>query len=416
VDFRALGRLPRRQRLRTVLVVVALLAAAAADLAQLLLPSAAGQAAPTPAAPSGSFKPTAEQLAAFQIEPVRLVAFRSERLADGNIAIDDDLTTPVFSPYSGRVVRLISRLGDHVEPGAPLLAVEATEFVQAANNLITAVAALKTAHAQLLQAQVNEKRAHQLYQAQGGALKDWQQSQTDLASAQNAERTAGIALAAARNQLKILGKTDSDIAALEAQPTQRLDPLAVVTAPIAGTVTQRQVGLGQYIQSVASGASTPVYTIGNLSKVWLIANVRESDAPLMRVGAPVAVTVPAFPGRVFNATISWVAPALDANTHRLPVRADVENTDGALKPMMFANFSIDTGAPVTAPAAPKSAIVYDGETARVWVLNRDGTIAAHDVVTGRSDGGLVEIRSGVSEGDKIVTRGTLFLDRAGGTG
>jgi cobalt-zinc-cadmium efflux system membrane fusion protein len=373
-----------------------------------------GPAAPEPAAVgAGIFRPTPAQLAGFKIEPVRLASFRSERIAEGNIALDDDRTTPVFSPYSGRVVRLIARLGDRVEPGAPLFAIEASEFVQAINDLVTAVAALGTARAQQSQAATNEKRAHELYLAKGGALKDWQQSQTDLATAQNAVHTDEIALAAVRNRLRILGKRDSEIAALETQPTQKLDPVATVTAPIAGTVTQRQIGLGQYIQS---GGASPVYTIGDLSTVWLIANVREVDAPLMRLGGPVAVRVPAFPERVFDATISWVAPALDPNTHRLPVRADVANPDFALKPMMFANFSIVTGDPVTAPAVPPGAIVYEGDAARVWVARGDGTIAARAVTAGRTEGGLVEIRDGLSPGENIVTSGTLFIDRAGGTG
>jgi cobalt-zinc-cadmium efflux system membrane fusion protein len=148
-----------------------------------------------------------------------------------------------------------------------------------------------------------------------------------------------------RNRLRILGKSDKEIAALEAQPTQKLDPVTIVTAPIGGTITQRQIGLGQYVNSTAVGASGPVYTIGNLSTVWLIANVRERDAPLMQVGLPVEVRVLAFPGHVFNAKISWVAPSIDPNTHRLSVRADVENPEGELKPGMFANFPISASSP-----------------------------------------------------------------------
>src|SRR6202030_1219724 len=162
-------------------------------------------------------------------EAVEMRSFQPEQATEGNIALDDDLNTPVFSPYSGRVTRLVAMLGDKVERGAPLFAVDATEVVQAANTLITALAALKTARSQLTQSEINEKRAHELYLAKGGALKDWQQSQTDLAAAQNTLRGTDIALAAARNQLRILGKSDRDIAALEAQPTQKLDPVAIVT-------------------------------------------------------------------------------------------------------------------------------------------------------------------------------------------
>jgi membrane fusion protein, heavy metal efflux system len=362
-------------------------------------------------APPGTFRPTEAQWAGFKIEPVRPVSFRPEQVTEGNIAIDDDLTTPVFSPFSGRVIKLIAKLGDRVEPGAPLFEIQASEFVQAQNDLITALANLQTARSQLAQAQTNEKRAHELYLAQGGALKDWQQAQTDFITAQNTVRSDEIALHAVRNRLRILGKDDKEIAALEAQPTQKLDSVTIVRAPIGGIITQRQVGLGQYINSTAAGGTNPVYTIANLSTVWLIANVREVNAPLMQLGLAVEVHVLAFPGRTFKAKISWVAPSIDPNTHRLSVRADVENADGELKPGMFANFSIITGKEETATSVPQSAIVYEGDAARVWVAG-DGTVMGRSIRTGRISDGMVEILSGLSEGEKVVTSGALFIDRA----
>ena len=377
------------------------------------VPDSAGNAQPAPSeAAPGTFRPTKEQWAGFKIEPVRLLSFRPEQVTDGNIAVDDDLTTPVFSHYSGRVIKVIAMLGDVVAPGSPLFVIHASEFVQAQNDLITALANLQTARSQLSMGQTTEKRAHELYLAQGGALKDWQQAQTDLITAQNTVRADEIALHAVRSRLRILGKTDQEIASLEAEPTQKLDAVATVTAPIAGTITQRQIGVGQYINSEANGATNPVFTISDLSTVWLIANVREADAPLMRVGEPVEVHVLAFPGRVFKAKISWVAPSIDSNTHRLSVRADVENSAGALKPGMFANFSIITGEAATAPAVPQRAIVYEGDTARVWVAQDDGTIAARSIRTGRIADGMVEILAGVSPGEKVVTSGALFIDRA----
>src|SRR6202022_499829 len=108
------------------------------------------------------------------------------------------------------------------------------------------------------------------------------QSQADLVTAENNLRAADTALGFVRNRLRILGKSDAEIGALENAKT--MDPVAFVVAPISGTVIDRQVGLGQYVQS---NATTPLYSIGDLSTVWLIANVREVDAPRMRLGAPV---------------------------------------------------------------------------------------------------------------------------------
>jgi cobalt-zinc-cadmium efflux system membrane fusion protein len=357
-------------------------------------------------APPGEFKPKSEQWSALKVTPVTTMTFRTEQLTDGKIAIGGDRTTPVFSPYTGRVTKIIANLGDHVTKGEPLLVLEATEFSQAQNDLKSAAVAINTAQSQLTLTQTVEGRKHALYDAKAGSLQDWQQSQADVVTAQNNLRSAEVTLASVRNRLRILGKTAAQITALEEMPGA--DPTAVVTAPITGDVIDRQVGPGQYIQA---GAATPLYSIADLSVVWLIANVRETDAPLMHRGAPVEVRVMAFPGRVFKARLAYVAPAVDPNTHRLPVRAEVENPGGVLKPEMFARFSIVTGDESSAPAVPETAIVYEADTARVWVAHND-TIASRSIKVGRVVDGMVEVVAGLQPGEKIVTSGTLFIDRA----
>jgi cobalt-zinc-cadmium efflux system membrane fusion protein len=94
------------------------------------------------------------------------------------------------------------------------------------------------------------------------------------------------------------------------------------------------------------------------------------------------------------------------------VRADVENPDGALKPGMFANFSIITGETATGPAVPQEAIVYEGDHARVWVAGVGDTLALREIRTGRISDGMVEVRAGLSAGEQVVTSGTIFIDRA----
>jgi cobalt-zinc-cadmium efflux system membrane fusion protein len=404
--------LSHRAQLLLLAVAAAVLALAlvAVPLLRGLFAEREASMAASPPAP-GSFRPTEAQWASLKIAAVREMRFRAERMTEGKIANNDDATTPVFSPYSGRVTKLFVKAGDHVEKGDPLIAVAAAEFVQGQNDLIAAIAALNTARSQLKLTTINEERQHQLYEAKAGALKDWQQAQADLESAKNNLRSAEIALAAVRNRLHILGKSDAEIDAVER--AREWSPDATVSAPIAGTVTQRQVGLGQYINSGASGAPNLLFSIGNLSTVWLLANVREIDAPLMRLGAPVEVRVLAYPGRVFKATLTYVASAVDPSTHRLPVRAEVENPDGALKPEMFASFSITTGDEAVAPGVPESAIIYEGDTARVWIAHPDKSLALRQIRAGRvSSDGMVEVLDGLRGGDAIVTSGTLFIDRA----
>ncbi len=356
---------------------------------------------PKPVRPElpGTFRPTKGQLDSLAISPVLQMNFRGELITDGSIAYNDNTTTQVFSPYSGRVTRVIAQLGDLVKKGDPLMVVAATEFVQAKSSLIAA-------RAQVTLTTAAEKRQHELYLAKAGAQKDWLQSQSDLATAEGN-------LQAARNQLSILGKSEHEISALEnGEKVSEINPEALVRAPVSGTVTQRQVGLGQFLQSASGGATIPVYTIGNLSTVYMIANVREGDAPLMHIGLPVEVHVLAFPDRVFKAKLSWVAPAMDINTHRLPVRAEIANSDGALKPMMFANFSIVTSGEIKTIGVPQSAVIYEGGESHVFVANSDGTLAIRPVRIGRISGDFLEVTSGLAAGEKIVTRGTLFIDRA----
>ena len=414
ISGKSRGVSPRAQLV--ALVLVAAIAVGATWLVWTTLAEQPENARSTTSAdPPGTFRPTQQQWRGLKLEPVTVRTFRSEQMTEGTIAVDDDLTTPVFSHYSGRVIKVIGMLGDVVKPGDPLFVIHASEFVQAQNDPITALANLQTARSQLTMAQTTEKRTHELYLAQGGSLKDWQQAQTDLISAQNTVRSDEIALHAVRSRLRILGKTEAEITSLEAQPTQKMDPVATVTAPVRGTITQRQIGVGQYINSEAAGATNPVYTISDLSTVYLIANVREVDAPLMHVNLPLEVHVLAYPDRVFKGKVSYVAPSIDPNTHRLPVRADVENPDGALKPGMFANFSIITGEASSAPAVPQGAIVYEGEQARVWVARERDTLALREIRVGRISDGMVEVLAGLSPEEKVVTSGTVFIDRAART-
>jgi cobalt-zinc-cadmium efflux system membrane fusion protein len=344
------------------------------------------------ASPPGTFRATAQQLKSLTVEPVGLHGFVSEELTEGKIAVNGDRTTPVFSPYSGRVTRVIAGLGETVKQGAPLAIVESSEFIQAQNDLSTAAAQVKIAR-------LNETRKQALYEAKGGSLQDWQQAQADLTAAETNRN-------AVRNRLKILGRSDAQIDILEA--SHSMTPGAAITAPIAGVVVDRQVGPGQYL---VAGSGTPVFTIADPSSVWLLANVREADAGRVQVGQAVDVRVLAYPRRAFKARVSQIGALVDPVTHRLPVRAEIENLDGALKPEMFANFRILTSDAAEAPAVPEAAVVYEGEFAHVWVLSSDGLLAYRPIRTGRNSDGLVEVLDGLKPGERIVTKGGLFIDQ-----
>ena len=174
----------------------------------------------------------------------------------------------------------------------------------------------------------------------------------------------------------------------------------------------RKLGVGQYI---TQGATDPIMLIGDLSTVWLVANVRETDAPFVRVGQPVEVRVTAYPDKVFKAKLTFVAPMVDPNTHRLPIRAEVPNGEGLLKPEMWADFRIATG-PATDTCGPARAIVFEGDSERVWVTDKNHYLTSREIKTGIINGPNVEVLSGLSAGDEVITQGSIFIDRAAAGG
>jgi cobalt-zinc-cadmium efflux system membrane fusion protein len=353
------------------------------------------------------YVPTAAEWASLTVEPVSEKVFRAERITEGKIAVNEESSTPIFSPYAGRVIKLLVKPSDMVERGQPLFVVEATDTVQALNDFITALGALNTARSKLNLAQIVEKRANDLYAGKAVPLKDWQQSQADLTGAQNDLRSAETALEATHNRLRILGRSEDQISTF--QQTRQMSADTPIYSPIGGTVIQRKVGPGQFINS---GASDPVFIVGDLSTVWLTAFVRESEASGVAVGQQVSFSLLALPGSEFKARIDFVSAAIDPSTRRLLVRATIDNKDGLFKPEMFANVTIYAGGDHPSIGVPKRALIYEGDRVHLWVVHDDKSIELRQIETGLTNGDLVEARANLQAGEKIVTRGSLFIDRA----
>src|SRR5919201_644911 len=353
------------------------------------------------------YTPSPAEWASLTIQPVTERAFRAENVTEGKIAVDEDRSTPVFSPYAGRVLKLFVKPGDTVKVGEPLFTVQAADMVQAQNDFISAATALNKARSAQNLAEIIDKRQRLLYEGKAVPLKEAQNARAALDAAENDVRSAMVALEAARNRLGILGKTDQEITDFQEKGT--IEPATLISAPIAGTIVQRKVRPGQY---VGSGQTDPVFIIGDLSTVWVVGFIRETDAPIVHVGQQIYFTVLAYPDRAFPATISYVAAALDPSTRRLLVRATVNNAAGLLKPEMFASVKILTGEGDTATAVPREAVIYEGPTARVWVVRDDNkAIELRRIKVGLTNGNMVEVTEGLAKGDRVITKGSLFIDR-----
>jgi cobalt-zinc-cadmium efflux system membrane fusion protein len=368
---------------------------------------------PTPAAAAagqstrtGFFRPSAAQWATMTVETVQRHSFRAEVVTEGKIAIDEDRVTPVFSPYAGRVTRLLVKQGDVVVRGQLLFTVEATDMVQAQNEFIAALTALNKSRSALNLAQIVDKRQRLLYDGKAVPLKEVQNAGAALDTADNDLRSNEVALEAARNRLRTLGKTDQEIAEFQEKGT--IDPATPIFAPIDGTIVQRKAGPGQYI---GTGVSEPVFVIGDLSTVWLVAYVRESRASEIRPGQRVGFSVLAYPGRSFSSEIALVATSLAPSTRRLMVRATIDNTDRLLKPEMFASVAIHTGPDDMAVSVPRTAVIQEGDVTRVWVVRDDKGIELRRITVGLIAGQMIQVVDGLNAGERVITKGSMFTNR-----
>ena len=396
------------RRLAIALAVAALIGVAGLGISRLLFQHAKSTETTSQSKVAlPRYVPTEAEWASLTVEPVTERVFRAEHVTEGKIAVDEESSTPIFSPFAGRVIKLLVKPSDTVERGQMLFVVEATDTVQGLNDFVAALSALNSARSKLNLAQIIEKRANDLYAGKAVPLKDWQQSQNDLTTAQNDMRSAETALEAVRNRLRILGRSEDQIATFE--QTRQISADTPIYSPIAGTVVQRKIGPGQFI---SSGATDPVFVIGNLSTVWLTAFVRETEAAGVAVGQDISFSLLAMPGSQFKARIDYVSAAIDPTTRRLLVRATIDNKDGAFKPEMYANVTIYSGSDRPGVGVPKQALIYEGERVRLWVAHDDKSIELREIETGLTNGDLVEVRTNLKAGEKIVTRGSLFIDRA----
>ena len=341
---------------------------------------------PPPAAASadGSFVATDPQWQTLRFATVQSTRSSDYAASEGRIATDDDLTTAIVSPFTGQVTRIAVKQGDAVHKGQVLFTVAAAEATQ--NQ-----ADLATAGAQVTVARAAEARLHDLFDHNGAALKDWQQAQADLVAAQ-------AALAAAQGRRASLGGAI-------------VNGEGIVRAPIDGIVTQRLIGPGQTVAGAASGNASAALTIANFGRVWLIGNLREEDAAAARVGQLAEVRVLGS-DEVLHARVTYVAPMIDPATRRLTVRAELPNPDGHLKPESLVRFTLFTGHEHLALTVPEDAVLFEGQTAHVWVADAGHhRLALRQITAGHVANGTVEVTGGLRTGETVVTAGSLFIDR-----
>jgi membrane fusion protein, heavy metal efflux system len=331
------------------------------------------------------------QLAAVKVEPVEEHEFPVEKEAVGSIDFNEDMETQVFTPYQGKIIGLFAAIGDDVKKGQTLFTIDSPDLLAAESNLIAAAGVMELTTRNLA-------RLRELYKTRAV-------SQHDLEQAVSDQQTAEGALRAARDSVRIFGKSDAEIDRIVAD--RLADPTLVVPSPISGRITARTAAPGLLVQP---GSAPPPYVVADINTMWMLANVVEIDSPAFRVGQPVKVSLSAFPDRVFDGKITTIGASVDPNTRRVLVRSEINDPQHQLRSGMFGNFVISIGAPVRSPAVPLAGVVREGDgTQTVWVTADRRRFTRRTVKIGQPSDGYRQILEGLVVGELVATEGAIFL-------
>jgi cobalt-zinc-cadmium efflux system membrane fusion protein len=334
---------------------------------------------------------SSSQLSAIKIEPVSTYLFPVENETVGNISFADDLSVQVFPPYQGKLIKGFVGLGDKVQKGQLLYSIDSPDLIQAESTLIGAAATFELTSKELA-------RVKDLNGTNGVSERELEQATSD-------HQTAEGALKAARDAVRVFGKSEAELDQIIS--SRKIDPALVVRSPISGQITSLNAPPGLLVQP---GNAPAPYTVSDVSIKWMLANIVESDLPLFHVGQPVAVKVMAYPDRVFRGKISKIYAAVDLNTHRAIVRSEIADPRNELRPGMLANFVIRVQNPVEATAIPVNGVVREPDgTMTAWVTADRHRFSQRIVRTGLRRDGRVQILDGLQRGELVVSDGAIFL-------
>jgi cobalt-zinc-cadmium efflux system membrane fusion protein len=334
---------------------------------------------------------TDPQLASVKVEPVEAREFPVEKQAVGGIDFNEDMQVQVFTPYQGRIIALYASIGDDVKKGQTLFTIDSPDLLAAESNLIAAAGVLELTTRNLV-------RLRELH-------KSLAVSQRDLDQAISDQQTAEGNLRAARDAVRIFGKTNAETDRIVAD--RMADPTLVVPSSINGRITARSAAPGLFVQP---GSAPPPYVVADINTMWMLANVVENDSPAFRVGQQVKVKLGAFPDRVFDGKITTIGASVDPNTRRVLVRSEISDPRHELRAGMFGNFVISIGEPARSPAVPLAGVVREGDgTQTVWVTADRRRFTRRTVKIGEPRDGYRQILDGLQVGELVATDGAIFL-------
>lgn len=341
--------------------------------------------------PDAAVELSDKQVASIKTGKIGEASFAVESVAVGSVDFNEDLSVQVYPHYQGRIIEAYAKLGDDVKKGQILYTIDSPDLVQAEGALIEAAATYELTTKAL-------ERAKVLSNTEGLAQKDFEQAVSDQ---QNAEG----ALKAARDLVQIFGKTPAETDRIVA--SRKVDPVLVVPSPVNGRVTARNAQPGLFVQP---GSGTAPYNVADLSTVWLVANVAESDSPRLKVGQEVKVSMMAYPGRLFEGRLARLGTAIDPNLHTLTARAEIEDPSHELRPGMIATFRVAVAPSQLSLALPVNGVVREGDgTMTAWVTGDNHHFQRRIIRTGIQQDGMRQVLEGLKPGEQVVTDGAILL-------
>jgi cobalt-zinc-cadmium efflux system membrane fusion protein len=336
---------------------------------------------------------TPDQLEHLKIAPVSVVPFRPMIQTTGTVAFDGDLSTQVLAPISGPVLRILVEPGVWVKRGAPLATVSSPDFA-------TALSDFRKAQATAVQAKRVATLDSALFAAEGIARRDLEQAQTDAVSAE-ADRDAAL------QALEALGVDSATLEMLRANKSV-IAVQGTIRAPIEGTVVEKLINPGQLLEA----GTTPTFTIADLSTVWVMASVFESDLASVSRGDKVDVVTGAAP-HPLSGTVDYVAALVDPSTKATQVRVVVPNTGHLLKRDMYVTATIHSSKEKHGILLPVSAVLRDENNLPfVFVQQPNNGFERRHVTLGSRVDDKYEISDGLKEGERVISAGGLFLQFA----
>jgi cobalt-zinc-cadmium efflux system membrane fusion protein len=346
-----------------------------------------------PQPPAGQAWLSAQQIkdAQIAVQPVGVHPVGGAIVTSGKVTFDDLRVSHIFSPVTGRVTQILAQPGQRVRKEQPLAVIQSPDVG-------TAFSDLAKAHADLDAAEKDYKRQKELFEAHAAAQKDYEASKANFDKAK-------AELDRAQRKAHLLARGGADSVTQEYQLRSLID----------GEVVIRNVNPGVEVQGTyGGGQAVELFTIGELDKVWVVADVFEMDLGQVKTGAHVSVKVVAYPNKLFEGTVEWVSGSLDPNSRTAKVRISVDNRERLLKPEMYATVSISVDAR-KALAIPRTALLRLGDQNVVFVQvgkTPDGLLKfeRRPIAVDEEEGGdYLPVTHGLSDGEPIVTSGGILL-------